>query len=258
MYTVRKKESVGKMKIAIVENEELYSREMSQICTEFGALHGRSISIKSYTSGEDFLADFETARFDLVFMDIYMDGMSGVETAVKLRERDKRLLLVFLTSSTDFMPEAFTCHAFEYITKPIDKLRALKVLSDAMQLILPNPKYIELKSGRRSVMVPLSDILAVVSSGHYLDFHLSSGETHRCRMTAPEFLERCERDRRFLRANRGVILNIDYIDELENSVCVMKNGMYFPIKVRDYASIEQVIYEYNFAKIRSRQGGGSV
>ena len=106
------------LKIAFVDDEPGGLDEIEQICRNFGKETGHPVETLPFESGEAFLKAFETGSFDLVFMDIYMEGMNGVAAALKMRRQDRGCLLVFLTSSMDFMPDAFSCHAFEYVTKP--------------------------------------------------------------------------------------------------------------------------------------------
>ena len=92
----------------------------------------------------------------MVFMDIYMDGMDGVSAAARMRERDKNCLLVFLTSSAEFMPEAFSCHAFEYVTKPFSGERIAAVLRDALKVLPDTARYIEIQSDRKRFLFCLA------------------------------------------------------------------------------------------------------
>ena len=111
------------MKIALVDDEQEYLDEMAGLIREFGAQRCCQMETIPFPSGEAFLKAFETESFSAVFMDIYMNGMDGVATALRMRDIDNRCILVFLTSSMDFMPDAFSCHAFEYITKPFSRQR---------------------------------------------------------------------------------------------------------------------------------------
>ncbi len=90
------------LKIALVDDEKIYKDEMSVICREFAAENQFNIEIAEYCDGESFLNS--KADYSIVFMDIYMNGMDGILTAQKLRERGNNCLLIFMTSSGDHMP----------------------------------------------------------------------------------------------------------------------------------------------------------
>lgn len=127
---------------------------METLCHNFGAQNQCQIETVCFSSGEQFLEAFEQDKFSIVFMDIYMKGINGITTALSMREKDNCCLLVFLTSSMEFMPDAFSCHAFEYITKPFSPDRAYAILHDALQVLPPPPKYIEIISDRKTFSLP--------------------------------------------------------------------------------------------------------
>ena len=241
------------MKIALVDDEQKCLDEMAGLVSDFGAQRHCQVDTVPFLNAEAFLAAFEDGGFSAVFMDIYMDGMDGVAAALKMRSLDNRCVLVFLTSSMEFMPDAFSCHAFEYVTKPFSPQRIFQVLTDILEVLPPPQKYIEVISGRKTVRVFLDEIASVITDAHYLDIGLTNGGKLRCRMTMAEFAGLTDGDSRFLPVNKGIAVNAEYILEFEDNCCLLENGAKFPIRVRDRLKIEQAARDYNFGKIRSRQ-----
>lgn len=247
------------MKIALVDDEQKYLDEMAELIHDFGAEHHCRLETVPFLNGETFLDAFEkgslsaNSSFSAVFMDIYMDGMDGIAAALKMRNMDRRCVLVFLTSSMDFMPDAFSCHAFEYITKPFSPQRIFQVLTDILDVLPPLQKYIDVVSNRKTVRVYLDEITSAVTDAHYLDITLSNGEKLHCRMTMSEFVELTGSDSRFLPVNKGITVNAEYILEFEDNCCVMESGTKFPIRVRERLKIEQAARDYHFGKMRERQ-----
>ncbi len=242
------------MKIAFVDDEPECLDEIDRLCGSFGESAGYPVETVSFDSGEAFLEAFKAGSFDLVFMDIYMRGMDGVSAALEIRRQDNGCLLVFLTSSMDFMPDAFSCHAFEYVTKPFTKERIFAVLSDAVRVLPQEQKYIEFTADRKTVRVFLDEITSAVTDAHYLDIMLADGEHLRCRMTMSEFMEKTDSDSRFLPINKGITVNAEHILAFERGCCIMETGATFPIRVRDSARIEQMARDYHFENIRKRHG----
>lgn len=249
------KKEVRNMHIALVDDERIYINEMTEICRRFGREYGVETEISAFSDGESFLVSLDERGYDVVFMDIFMNGIDGVSAAKKLRENDGACLLVFLTSCGERMPEAFSCHAFEYIIKPFTPERVGNVLRDAFAL-LPKHNYIEIYSERRTVRVPFENIVSVITDAHYLDITLTDGTELRSRMTMPQFIEQTNGDARFIPINKGITVNADYITDFENSCCILENGARLPIRVRDRLKIKQAARDYNFAKIRGVQRRG--
>lgn len=227
---------------------------MSAICREFAAENQLDIEIAEYRDGDSFLNSKKD--HSIVFMDIYMEGMDGILTARELRKRGNNCLLIFTTSSGEHMPDAFSCHAFEYIVKPFSPQRVKKVLGDALRVIPSETEYTELYSDRKKFRVALENIVSAITDAHYLDVALADGTSIRCRMTTGQFLEQVGSDERFILVNKGIIVNADYVVNFDNSCCILENGTGLPIRVRDRLSIEQTVREYNFNKIRKKQRYG--
>ncbi len=87
------------MKIAIVDDDAQDTARLAAFLAEWSEEHHLDFSVTVFHKSSDFLKAFETARYSLVFMDIYMGPPSGIETAMKLREKDSHALLIFLTST---------------------------------------------------------------------------------------------------------------------------------------------------------------
>lgn len=250
------------MKIAIVDDEKSCREELERQLLAFGGANRQKLDPVPFPSAEAFLASLGREHFPMVFMDIFMDGMDGVAAAAKLRETDKRCLLIFLTSSEDFRPNALSVHAFEYIVKPFSPDRVAAVLEDALAVLPPEAEYIEVASGRKTVLLLLENILSAVTDAHYVDIGLANGSVVRSRLTIQEFLALTQGDPRFITVNKGIVLNADHVSQFEGNCCVMENGTRFPIRVRDRVQVEQAVHKYRFAKIRGRQrhgreGGGT-
>ncbi len=241
------------MKIALVDDEREYLEQMETICRDYDLKNGSNMEIFSFPNAETFLDAVSDTGFPIVFMDIYMSGTDGISAARRLREKDRNCVIIFLTASGEFMPEAFSCHAFEYLSKPIDRERVEKCLDDAMKMLFPPAEFIEIASERKTARVFLRDIVFVVTDAHYLEICLTDGTKLRCRMTITDFIRLAENDSRFILANRGVLLNAEHILSFESGCCVMNDGTRLPLRVKDAGQVEQAISRYNFDSIRRRQ-----
>ncbi len=241
------------MRIALVDDDQNCLDEMEKLCADFGARYNCHIETAAFTDAESFLHDFTDGSYSVVFMDIFMENTDGIAAAGCLRRHDCECLLVFLTSSTEFMPDAFSCHAFEYVLKPFSGERIESVLLDAMKILPERQKYMEVLSGRKTVRIFLDQIVSVMTDAHYLEIRLSDGSAIRTRMTVLNFQSETGEDPRFLTVNKGIVLNADYIADFEENCCILKDGSRFPVRVRDRLKIEQSVADYHFQKIRREQ-----
>lgn len=241
------------MQIAVVDDEEDFLREIAGLIQTFSERYRCQMDVTLFRDAETFLEVFQRTPFPVVFMDIYLKQLNGITAASRLRLLDKNCLLIFFTSSADFMPDAFSCHAFEYIVKPATPERVFAVLSDILEVLPSASEYIQVVSERKLVTLLLSEIVSAVTDAHYLNIGRTDGSVIRSRMTIQEFLHLVDQNPCFITVNKGIVLNADWITEFENNCCIMSNGTQFPIRVRDRVRVEQMVREYHFAKIRSRQ-----
>ena len=241
------------MKIAVIDDEKPQADILYSICNAYFGGHKQNVQIDCFPDGIAFFNSFKENTYKIAFVDIFMEKMNGIAVAEKLRKKDRDILIVFVTTSPDFMMQAFSVHAFHYITKPYKAEQIYKVLDDASSYVSDNSKYIEVMCDRRNTLISLKEIVSVESDAHYINIGVVSGLRYRTRMTIAEFLKLADNDTRFIPVNRGIVLNADYIKDIEGSVCVTGNGERFPIKIREKTRIEQSIREYMFKKIRENE-----
>lgn len=246
------------MKIAIVDDEPVYTEQMKLLCREFGAKSGEMAEPVCFSGGNEFLKDFQFGLYQIIFMDVFMEGSNGIDTARKLREIDHSCVLIFLTSSSDFMPDAFSCHAFDYITKPVTADRVFQVLEDARRYFPKQKPGIRIVCGRQTIPLLLSDIMSVVNDAHYLNIQLKNGNRLRTRMTSENFLRLTNHDPRFLSANRGILVNADFICAINKESCILTDGTSFPIRVRDSQKLENALRQYHFTWLRNERHHDSI
>jgi len=146
------------LKIAICDDEALVRGDL---ISALGTLD-IEFDVKEYSSGEELVRS--EGIYDLIFLDIEMNGINGMETAEQLRKKGCKSNIVFLTSHTEFMQAAFRVRAFRFLEKPVDR----KMLEEAVAETcseLRQDKKIVVKSAGEMVTVNCEDIISLEAFG---------------------------------------------------------------------------------------------
>lgn len=211
------------MRIAIVDD----------IVSERESLHGRVdvqlarlalyADILEYSNGSDFLFAAKKSRFDLVFLDIYMETENGIETAKSLRRFDADCLLVFATTSTDHALDGFRVRAMHYLIKPYTD-NELTALFDELVKRLPVPdQYLEVNSAGIPCRLRFGEILYAVHYQHQIHIYTTDGQKTVTRQTFQKFTANlC--DERFFLCSRGVIVNLEHAADFDGTNFILRNG----------------------------------
>ena len=194
------------MHIAIVDDEKIICEQIKDFIQKE---HG-DCQIDSYFSGQTFLEAGK--RFDLVFLDIQMEGMDGMDTARALRKTQPEAVLIFVTGSKEYVFEAFDVSAFHYLLKPLEETKFKEVLARAL---LESQRH---RAGRqerlfirtKNLTIDQKDILYIESRGKKVDIHTLK-ETFSIYGAMNELETQLSKS--FYRCHRGYLVNMAYITE---------------------------------------------
>lgn len=244
------------MRIAIVDDNADDRRWLARQIAELLERRELEGSVSRFASGEEFLAAARQTRFELAFLDIYMDGLDGVAAARELRSFDPDCVLVFSTSSRDHALEGFQVRAAQYLVKPYqaEELERLEQLFDGLTRLLPAPeKYVELRSERRDVRVRLGDILWADHFQHQMHIHTIKGREISTRLTFREFSTQLASDPRFFVCGRGLLVNLDHAADFDGTVFLLSDGTRLPV-TRDLAPAARTAFADRLFRLERGKG----
>lgn len=242
------------MNIAMVDDNQADLDKMKGALAEYGAANGMGIAFHAFLSGEKFLADYRPFLYAVVFLDIFfMDGMTGIEVAEKIRAVDDNALLVFLTESDEQQANAIHWNAYDYILKS-DWPDALRKVMDRIFRIQSQraESRFSFSSDRKNVALLYGEILFLRADRNYLIVRNRAGTEYRVRVTFSSVAEKFLKDTRFLEIARGVIVNLEYVTAFMENVCILKDGSSLPISIRNAKRLAQIWRNYLFLKTRNQ------
>ena len=180
-------------------------------------------------------------------MDIYLNELNGIDIVRKIRQMDSKVMIVFLTTSKEYIFEAAPFHFFDYILKPFESTQIFHVLDDALALLPEQEAELSFEYRSFDVHFPLSKIQYIYSNNHEVIIHTTNG-THAFRLPFYSVTDHLN-DSRFLQCNRGIMLNMDYIKTMESDYFEMTDSKCFPIKTKGRKQIRDQYIKYQFLKL---------
>lgn len=236
------------MRIAIVDDiteERQLLRNRLNTALHRRAVHG---DIFEYENGEDYLAAAKKQPFTVSFLDIYMNGLTGIDTAVQLRTFDQNGLLIFITTSMDHALEGFRVRAMHYLVKPYDE-KDIEILTDEILSRIPSPdKYINIKVNGSDLRIRFQDIVYAEHFSHMIHIHTISKKELITRCSFKEFTAPLREDERFFLCNRGVIVNMEHATDFDGITFVMNTKEKITVSRNLIKSARQTFMNFLFQR----------
>ncbi len=214
------------IKTIIIDDERLAREELKSLLKNYAEIE----IISEAKNGEEGVRLINELNPDLIFLDVNMPGLSGFDL---LKQLDEIPLVVFVTAYDEYAIKAFEVDALDYILKPVDPQRlneALKKITarfvednipSETEFIDVQPKKtwsatdsVFIRDGEKCWFVELSNIRMLESEGNYVKVHFDQFRPLILRSLG-SFEERLDPDH-FFRANRKFIINLKWIDKIEN------------------------------------------
>ena len=244
-----------KLRLAIVDDTPEDCKILGYALKKyFSGTGAGSAEIICYRSGTAFLNNYKKGDFDAVFLDIFMNDITGIDVGKKLREDDPTLPIVFVTSSDDMYRSAAPVHHFDYIEKPFTSERINSIMNDMLSYIKSsgrqrNTKSIEIQIPRSRIEVPLGGIISAVSCDHSVEINMIGGKVLRSNMRFRDLSELLLEEGSFILCNRGIIVNMEHIKTIDSSNIIMEDGTAFPIRIREKAEIAAAYSQFKMTEL---------
>ncbi|GFI42788.1 transcriptional regulatory protein YpdB [Lachnospiraceae bacterium] len=210
--------------------------------------------IERFQSAEELLERIMEKEYnpDLLLLDIFMSGKTGVEAAEELRRQQCGTFIVFLTTSKEYALEAYGVDALQYLVKPLDRERFFHAMEIVFQQMKKTEEQIVMKvaGGGIRQMKP-DEIICCESQKNYQMLYLETEEC-RVRMTAKELWEMLEHFTQFRRCGRSYILNLNHVISVEKEEILMDNECRIFIPRNVSAEFKKVYFSYFFNNEENR------
>ena len=237
-----------RMQIAVCDDDramqEILRSKIEKICRE----KGTACQVRCYSSGEELLSSGE--KPDLLFLDIQMPGMDGMDAAEELRRRQWDTILVFVTALSEYVYDAFDVGAFHYLVKPFrdEKLEAVLIRASeqyekqrqAARREEGGGAVILVKRGGVSTAVPVESIIYAEVFNRKITLHTTNG-TMEYYGKLTDLSQKV--GSRFYRTHRAYLVNLRYVEKYDAMTIWLEQGK-VPVSKKQFAGFVKRYMQY--------------
>jgi DNA-binding LytR/AlgR family response regulator len=208
------------IRVIIVEDEKEEAERLEEALHQYAQSHGTHFEITVYHSGVRMLDSYHN-NADLIFMDIELDteedtaaGINGMDVAVRIREKDTRVGIVFVTNMAQMAIRGYEVQALDFIVKPVSYYSLELKLGTLLTRIERREVILAVQTGASIHKISSRRLRYVEVAGHELCYHC--GDVTLQQRFSLHALEKELEGLPFYRCNNCYLVNLDYVDGIEN------------------------------------------
>ncbi len=232
------------LNILICDDEPAFAAFLFQKISSLPDFSAHTMRIHCVTKPDEILAQ-ELASYDLLFLDIDMGEINGLDLARKLRKSRPDAVLIFVTNFIEYAPEGYEVDAFRYLGKPELESRLPLYFSDALALCRKRQLNIDIVCAGKTVSVPIQSIIYIESINHKQYIYLNN--TAKSKLSASMKMSELENllsPHGFLRIHRSYLVNMTYLHELKSTKADLTTGISLPVSARSYRENQRIFLNW--------------
>lgn len=239
------------IQISIIEDSENDQELLLTALKTFSTNENIEFDIQTYLSGEAFLADTKR-KSDLLFIDIELGGLTGIELAERIREKDSEVIIIFCTNVASLAIKGYDYDAMDYFIKPV----TYEVLYPRMKKVVE-----KLSTPNLTITIPLTDgfkvikvddIIYIESFGHDIIYHTKDGDFKTKERKSMKVIEKELSKYHFAKCNVSYLVNFKYLSIVNGNELVLTTKERLSISRREKKEFINLFFEY------LKERGGSI
>lgn len=237
--------------IAICDDDKYFCVREEQVIAEYMNQKGYAYQIDTFQLGDALLnSEKNISEYDIIFLDIKMDKIDGIETAKRIREVARDTYIVFVTAFIEYSLEGYKVDAVRYLLKDNDFLD--KAIFECLDAVMDKKNYKENKHifqfQEEKKEIYLNDIIYIDSNLHKLTFHMAKGSRKEYTMyerldIIDELLQQAD----FCRIHKSYLVNLRYLEGIERYSATLLGGIHLPVSKSRYLNARNEWISYKGA-----------
>ena len=215
--------------IAICDDEQSICSQLENILIDIAGNKIVEFEIETFISGESLCTELQRQKYDLIFLDIELPKISGIDVGKYIRDelKNESVQIAYISAKEGYAMELFEFRPINFLIKPIEKEKVAKVIHQYMVITEQDNHIFEYKKRMEYYKVLMSEIIYLESRNRKVSIYTTNGED--------EFYETMEniynvvKEHEFLFIHKSIIVNYRFIKKISYEEVVMLDGTILPI-----------------------------
>lgn len=217
------------LRIAVCDDEPISLQNTVRLVETWSRQSKIPVDIFTFDNGDELIAKNTSIRMDILFLDIIMPLLNGMDTARELRQSDATLKIIFLTSSAEFALESYDVKAQGYLLKPVTYDKIKEILDECAHAFEAEPKTVVLKTVFGYQKLYFHDIEYAEAQNKRVIFHLKTGKTMEVAEPLYSLESKLRNSNCFFKCHRSYLVYLPNVDHFNSSKIITKSGDTIPI-----------------------------
>ncbi len=234
------------MKIAICDDEIHFIDALCPLLEQWAKEREIKLTLYRFINGDDLISAHQGECMDLIFLDVIMPLLSGIDVARELRNTNQNVPIVFLTSSREFAVDSYEVKAFNYLIKPVDRAKLFLVLDDFMKTFNQPKNFFTAKTADGFCRIVIADVDYLEAQNKQVLVHLTNDRTIVIRELFSKCAEVFSPENGFCCCHRSYIVNLNNVARFSKTEVSTIHNAVIPISRNNYATFKEVYFNHMF------------
>lgn len=233
------------IRVAICDDEQAICVQIERIIEKFAQQQAVALDVELFVSGTELCRFMETEHpFDIIFLDIEMDGINGVEVGKYIREtrKDQIAQIIYISGQTKYCMELFDIRPMNFLEKPLSEEKINRLLQLALELYPGAEQVFRYRIGHTDYKEPIKNILYFESGNRIVRMVTQSGEAA-FYSTLTEVSAQLTKSN-FIQIHKSYLVNYSYVIEFGTKEVKMSNQQILPISQKHRKAVREKQLQY--------------
>ncbi len=240
------------VRIAIVDDEKQIRAKIFRLISKYFVENLLEYEIKSFSDGKELIES--DLSFDIIFLDIEMENIDGIQTAQYIRKSDMNVPIVYVTGYVDYWRRAYKVHAFDFISKPASQEQINSVLNDFLSTVYKkNKAKISLNTDDGMLFVNLDEIrYFFIEEKKKIRLNMDTGKNIIVKENIGDLYERLNKDL-FYMPHRSCIVNLKHVSNVtKDRLIILDNNDFLPLSQRKKVELMKLLSNQFISSVSGR------